>query len=337
MNTETNIEIKNRIMASVYGTALGDAMGMPTEMWTLEKIQEHFPGGVCELLPSQDELDGFVRNFKAGQITDDTENTVMVIKMIAENQGKVEAGSYVKKLMNWIDTDPNSAFVLGPSTQRAVEEIRSGKDMMETGTYGTTNGAAMKISPIGFISNYKNLPELVSNVWQLCLPTHNTKSAIGGASAIAACVSYAVAGGKNLEEMMDIAKAAMQEGEKKGYPNMGANMLRRTNRALEAAKVFDEQEFRTFIYEDIGTGFEMLETVPAALGIIYHCGGSLHRAVRFCANVGGDTDTLGAICGGVCGAFSEEVEEEFLRVLEETNQIHFAEIAEMIAPYCPMK
>lgn len=328
-------DVKNRIKASIYGTALGDAMGMPTEMWTKEKIDEHFPKGVDSFLPSQDELDGFVRHFKAGQITDDTENTVMVLGMLAENQGKINAGGYVKKLMEWIDNDPNSAYVLGPSTQKAVEAIKAGKPMEETGTYGTTNGAAMKISPIGFISDYRDRKQLVQNVWQLCLPTHNTKSAVGGSSAIAACVSYAVSGGQDLSEMMEIAKAAMKEGEQKGYPNMGANMERRINRSLEAAKTMDEEAFRTFIYEDIGTGFEMLETIPAALGIIYHCGGSLNKAAVFCANVGGDTDTLGAICGAVCGAFSQEINEAWYQILEETNHLNFEELAELILPYCP--
>ena len=79
----------------------------------------------------------------------------------------------------------------------------------------------------------------------------------------------------------------------------------------------------------------MIETVPAALGIIYHCGGSLNRAVIFCANVGGDTDTLGAICGAVCGAFSQEIEDDWYRVLEETNHINFEELTDLILPYCP--
>lgn len=207
--------------------------------------------------------------------------------------------------------------------------------MEETGVNGTTNGAAMKISPIGFINDYRKEEEIVEDVWQLCLPTHNTKSAVGGAAAIAACVSYAVAGGQNLDEMIAVAKSVMRKGEKKGYQNMGASMERRLDRAVEAAKIMAEEEFRTFIYEEIGTGFEMIETVPAALGIIYYCGGSLNKAVKFCANVGGDTDTLGAICGAVCGAFSQEIEEEWYHILEKTNQIHFDELVDLILPWCP--
>ncbi|HBT16325.1 MAG TPA: ADP-ribosylglycohydrolase, partial [Firmicutes bacterium] len=47
----------------------------------------------------------------------------------------------------------------------------------EAGKYGVTNGGAMKMIPIGIISNWRDMDNLVENVRLVCLPTHNTNLA----------------------------------------------------------------------------------------------------------------------------------------------------------------
>lgn len=74
-----------------------------------------------------------------------------------------------------------------------MDKITQGVPIEETGVTGTTNGASMKTAPIGIISDYQDLPTLVKNVAEICLPTHNTTITIAGASAVAA----AICGGMN--------------------------------------------------------------------------------------------------------------------------------------------
>ena len=70
----------SRIKGVFIGGAYGDAMGMPTEFWTQEHIRSRFPEGIECLLSSQ--LDDFFgRNLLAGEITDDTINTMMIANM----------------------------------------------------------------------------------------------------------------------------------------------------------------------------------------------------------------------------------------------------------------
>ena len=48
----------------------------------------------------------------------------------------------------------------------------------------------MKMSPIGIISDFRDLDALIANVRMICKPTHNTSIAIQGASIIAGIISY---------------------------------------------------------------------------------------------------------------------------------------------------
>lgn len=330
-----NEKIFNRICYSLYGTALGDSMGMATEMWSQSKIDYYFPDGVQELMPSLNDLDWFGRDFKKGQYTDDTENTIFIIRSIAAANGVASAKKFIELLLYWEEHEPSTINVIGPSTRKAIDGIRKGLPIEKTGYFGTTNGAAMKISPIGMISDYRDIKTLVENVRQICMPTHNTSIAIGGASAVAACVSYAIYGGKDLEELIHIAKTAAAAGMKKGVQHPCANLLERIDMAVNAVKTLSFYDARKYIFNIIGTGMETIETVPAALALILLSKGDLNQVVKNCASIGGDTDTLGAICGGICGPLSEYKDQESYELLEQVNHISFEEICHMIFPYNP--
>ncbi|WP_275574557.1 ADP-ribosylglycohydrolase family protein [Enterococcus crotali] len=73
--------MRERIWGVLAGGALGDALGMPTECWSQEKIRQQFPNGVTTLIASN-EADVFGRKLAAGSITDDTINVLMILSMI---------------------------------------------------------------------------------------------------------------------------------------------------------------------------------------------------------------------------------------------------------------
>jgi len=50
-------------------------------------------------------------------------------------------------------------------------------------------------------------------------------------------------------------------------------------------------------------GYQLVtESIPTAFGLVILAGGDPMRGVRHAANIGGDTDTIGAIAGAICGA-----------------------------------
>ena len=109
---------KNKILGLLVGCAYGDAMGMPSEMMTRSLLRRTFPKGIHDFLPSSDN-DFFGRNFRAGEVTDDTVNTLLVCDTIIEN-GSFDVEEYLKMLIRWTDENPDkSKMQIGPSTSKA--------------------------------------------------------------------------------------------------------------------------------------------------------------------------------------------------------------------------
>ena len=87
-----------------------------------------------------------------------------------------------------------SLDLLGPSTKRAVAAVLAGTPPDEAGATGATNGAAMRIAPVGIGMAPRDLPTLVDQVVMASSVTHNTGIALAGAAAVAAAVSAGVSG-----------------------------------------------------------------------------------------------------------------------------------------------
>ena len=104
---------------------------------------------------------------------------------------------WVNALLDWErDVKARGSYdLLGPSTKRAIDAINDGVPPEEAGRGGDTNGAAMRIAPVGIMMPLEPLDALVAKVAETCRATHNTSIAIASAAAVAAAVSRGVAGG----------------------------------------------------------------------------------------------------------------------------------------------
>src|SRR5699024_12339989 len=73
------------------------------------------------------------------------------------------------------------------------------------------------------------------------------------------------------------------------------------------------------------------EEVPTALAIGYY-GQDPHKCAVFCANIGGDTDTIGAIATAICGAKSgySEMKTDWVQTIDEHNDVNLHEYAKML-------
>ncbi|MGH1830637.1 ADP-ribosylglycohydrolase family protein [Enterococcus gilvus] len=325
--------MREKIWGVLAAGALGDAMGMPTECWSQEKIRQNYPNGVSELIASN-ENDVFGRKLAAGAITDDTLNVLMILSMIKKNQGQIRVADYITELREWNDNSPVSAFVSGPSTLKALDKIAQGVPIEETGVTGTTNGASMKIAPIGIISDYQDLPTLVKNVAEICLPTHNTTIAIAGASAVAAAISYTVRGGQSTDEIWSLAFEAINAAKTYGHDFPSASLTFRMNQARKILRQeTDDQIILQRLYHEIGTGMETIETIPSAFVIVEMAKGDPLRAAQLSASLGWDTDTIGAISAAICGGMNPKMPREMIRQIEEVNQLDFDQLAEELLPF----
>src|SRR5699024_7304055 len=87
-STVTDAQLLTHAEGCLLGVALGDAMGMPGELWPRDRVRAHFTW-IEEFLPGPDGhfvVDGFV----AGQVTDDTQQTYMLAEAIIDGGGEVQ-------------------------------------------------------------------------------------------------------------------------------------------------------------------------------------------------------------------------------------------------------
>jgi ADP-ribosylglycohydrolase len=323
----------DRAAGCLAGLALGDAMGMPGELWVPERI--HQTWGWLSGFHDAPVGHEIVNGFTAGQVTDDTQQAYMLAATIRDAHGEVRAEDVARELVAWADrVGASDGNFLGPSSARAINLLRSGADPRSTGAGGDTNGAAMRIAPIGVVRRPGDLPALVDAVVEATIMSHDTGVAISGASLVAGVVSAAVEGA-DLDGAIQIGLSAAEIGRRRGQQTVAASVPARAELAVELARrSTSDTEFLIELYDLVGAWVTTTESVPAALGLVVRSGADPHRATELAANLGGDTDTIGAMAGAMCGAISgmAGIPEPMLAVLRQTNGIDPAALAAELIP-----
>jgi ADP-ribosylglycohydrolase len=323
-------EIQKRIKGCLIGVAAGDAMGMPSSMMSPETIRKVF-GKIRTFLPAPE---GHVIHggLKAAEITDDTQQTLLIADSIIAN-GKVDPEDIGKRLITWAEKiGAFDSMLIGPSSLRALYAIRNGKSVYEAGSAGDTNGAVMRIAAVG-IYGKGDVKRTVDAVEQACLPTHNTNIAIAGASGIAVAIGKGIMGENNLSNILPAVYEAIDLGMTRGVDWYSASISKRLKLALGIIKTAEStDEARRDLYEIIGAGVQISETVPTCLALASLVNGNPVEAVLAAANLGGDCDTIGAITGAVCGSLKgvDSFPDAWIEQLAEVNDIDFDDYAEKL-------
>ncbi|WP_181177467.1 ADP-ribosylglycohydrolase family protein [Mesorhizobium sp. B4-1-1] len=291
----------DRAMGALIGGALGDALGMPTQLLSPARIAELYGHVEDFVAPAADHP--VSKGLPAGAITDDTEQALLLGRILVESGERFDHARWVSALLDWErDVKARGSYdLLGPSTKRAIDAINSGVPAEEAGRSGDTNGAAMRIGPVGIMMPPEPLDALVAKVAQTCRATHNTSIAIASAAAVAAAVSLGVSGG-DWRAASSHAAAAARLGAALGHWVTGGDIAARIVWAQSLVRGKAEKEAIKLIVELVGTGVASQESVPAAFAVLEIAQGDAWRAAVIAANLGGDTDTIGAIAAGMAGA-----------------------------------
>lgn len=145
-----------------------------------------------------------------------------------------------------------------------------GDDPQPYGSFG--NGAAMRVSAVAYAANseeeVKRLSRIVTGV------SHNHPEGIKGAECVAMCI-YLAKNGASKEQLFTRARGY--------YPEIGSYTC--------------EQLSKTYEFNESCQG-----TVPQALTCFFE-GEDFEDTIRNAIFIGGDSDTIGTIAGGVAEAF----------------------------------
>ena len=280
---------------------MGDALGMPTQTLSSNQILD-FHGYVTTFVPPSP-ANTVSRGMPAGSVTDDTEQTLLLARQIVSSPDYFDTREWANALINWEKNvkKRDRHDLLGPSTKRALKSLLGAKHGKETAFPGETNGAAMRIAPVGISTPAEPLSALIDRVEQTCRLTHFSSAAIAAASAVAATVSAAI-DGADLEASLKVAAAAAKEGGQRGIGDNRQSVANAISRALKLIDHRGDSYDWDEIARLVGTNSDSVQSVPMAFAVLKAVRGDAWFAGVVSANLGGDTDTIGSIAAGMAGA-----------------------------------
>ena len=299
----------SRAYGALAGLALGDALGMPTQAMSPEQIRAVY-GRITGLVDG-DASQPYAPGMPAGSVTDDTEQALLVASLLVRGRGSssgrvaLDAGEFAHALLAWEDSmiERGSLDLLGPSTKAALERVRAGEDPLTVGGTGTTNGAAMRVTPIGIAMSTADPEAFADAVWSSCQVTHATRQGFQSAALVAAAVSMGIDAAHSttpdLRSLLWKAVTYVDSLPERGAWTPDPDVVTATRRAMQLVANPASSSLECLI-EQVGTSVASAQAIPMAFALLAR--DPSPQALLDAANIGGDTDTIGAIAGAILGA-----------------------------------
>ncbi|WP_022664903.1 ADP-ribosylglycohydrolase family protein [Desulfospira joergensenii] len=320
----------DRAYGCLLGGAIGDAMGMPASFMSPEQIKQVY-GRIIDFLPPDKEQQKAHGGLAAGQVTDDTEESLILASVLTEARG-FDPDLFAEKMRKWaVENRMLESTVIGPSTRRFLEALVNHTDFMEAGKTGNTNGGAMRVAPVG-IFFHGDLDRTIQAAIDSARPSHGSRPGMASAAAVAAAVSTAVEGGCTAREVMEVAVRGAEAGEEQGHDIPAPSVKARILLAMELVDRNRDkplEEICFILYQHIGASMKSYESIPLSLGVFYAAKGDYNQGLVAAINLGDDADTNGAIVGNLCGAFggARKIDPAWIRTLSKTSPFDFKEMA----------
>ena len=321
---------------ALAGLALGDALGMPTQEMSPAQIRAVY-GRITGLVDG-DASQPYAPGMPAGSITDDTEQALLVASLLirgwGSSSGRVSLNTveFAHALLAWEDSmiERGSLDLLGPSTKAALERVRAGEDPLTVGGEGTTNGAAMRVTPIGIAVSTEDPEAFAEAVWSSCRVTHATRQGFQSAALVAAAVSMGIDTARstspNLRGLLWKAVTYVDSLPEHGAWTPDPDVVAATRRAMQLA-VNPASSSLECLVKQVGTSVASAHAIPMAFALLAR--DPSPQALMDAANIGGDTDTIGAIAGAILGAALgvEVLPTDSLSMIEEISHLGLSTVA----------
>lgn len=262
---------------SLLGAAMGDALGLPYECFSRDRVRAF----------------GQVRHrlvLGRGMFSDDTEHTLMLAAALKAHCGDVAAfqRAFAWKLRWWLLGLPAG---VGFSTAKAILRLWIGFPPHRSGVYSAGGGAAMRSAVMGvfFADDEAKRREFALAA---CRITHTDPRAEESALLVAEAAALAAKGISSAAVVSSLDQLITSAEMKSRFEAL--------KRSLAAgSSVLD-------FAAEIGCGHGVSGFAPNTVVIALYAWlrhrGDFQSAVRTVIECGGDTDTVAAITGGICGA-----------------------------------
>ena len=310
--------------------AVGDALGMPTEFMTQTDIDRVSP----EINGLEDPGKSYTHfELPYGSVTDDTEQNLYLARAYIA-AGEITVENSAEALSRWVvECDAIAKKYIGPSSMKALNAIKEGVSPMEAGRSGTTNGGIMRTPSLVLCAGRGDEDHLLHCIRMGCIPTHHTSQAISAAAAYGFALR-AILDGREIPEILEAAeRGARRAYESVDYVAAAPDCIARLKKIREDLKDdASDERIRHLLFHVYGNGLESIDAYTVAMTGFLAKGKDVFGALKLCASLGGDTDTVGALTGALCAAYAggHNIPEDILRTVVEKNHLDLEEVARNI-------
>lgn len=304
---------QKQIHDGMLGLAIGDALGVPVEFRSRERLKQNPVTGMRAY---------GTHNQPAGTWSDDTTMALCTLESLAKG---VDYNDIMNRFCRWVDegymTAHGKLFDIGRTTLHALHLYSTGAPALQCG--GTDvrdngNGSLMRILPAVFYLHREYGPSCMDKPEAFVLIHNLSRLTHGHEISQIACGLYCdmaneLMNGKTIAEA--IGHASLIKDSWYGVQEEFSPWLPKfdfMNAGILAA--LPEKAIRSSGY--------VVDTLQAALWCLITTD-SYSQCVLKAVNLGDDTDTVGAVAGGLAGILygAESIPEGWLKVLAKKEKI----------------
>jgi ADP-ribosylglycohydrolase len=300
---------QNIIHKILQAFTIGDAAGMPTQMFSIDRATKEVDlNGIFSTAPADNPV---CPGLRGASITDDTHQLLILADNLIAGDGEFNLGQFASKMLKWEKAmeSAGSLDLLGPSTKAALVEVSGTNEIQGVSLSGTTNGAAMRVPAIACalsVQTSKGLSDLIEKVFQVNRVSHNSLDANLGSAAIATMISSAI-DGFSFEDAIETSIQASYLTLERFNGSLEDNYILRLPQIFQEIQGLGDSinpgTCLEYINENIGTSLESRQSVLAAFAIAKLSLPEPISAAINAAKLGGDSDTIGALATSLVAAF----------------------------------
>ncbi|MFN4363056.1 ADP-ribosylglycohydrolase family protein [Chryseobacterium hispalense] len=300
--------MENIVKAGIFGVCVGDALGVPVEFKTRETLKA-FP------VENMREFGSW--NQPKGTWSDDSSLTLCIAEELTKGYDLEKIGqSFVKWVKYGHRTAHGRLFDIGGTTRHSVARLIKGESAKFSGNIfeeDNGNGSLMRTLPLAFyLKDEENIEKLYQTVKEVSAITH------GHFRSVFACFVYVIFAielikGKDKKEAYQYTqKTVLQFAEIQGFNPKEIQLF---DRVLK-------NDISEYHEDSISSGGYVLHSLEASLWCFLNSE-NYTEAVLKAVNLGEDTDTTGAITGGIAGIYYgfESIPKEWVDVLARKEDI----------------
>jgi ADP-ribosylglycohydrolase len=284
----------------IFGLAIGDALGYPTEFMTLDRIKsEYGPRGITNL-PDP------------ALFSDDTQMSVAIAEaLVKAGEKDIESIMEVvrEEFIKWYDSLENDRAP-GNACLKGVRNMKAGIPWTRSGIAGSKGcGSAMRVAPIGYL--YQHDPDKLKEVaCSTSVCTHRHPAADTASIAAAYLVKLALDGvspDKMIAHLFTFTAG------------ISAQFDQSISKVEKCLGWEDEEKALAYL----GEGWVGEEAVALALYSFLRNTDSYKKVIIRGANTNGDSDSIACIAGSISGAYLgiDAIPSEWVKRIEKSSYL----------------